>query len=364
MTSPEVCENIKRGIERANPDHTCVLYPMADGGEGTATVFGHVLGGKMVTMKSIDAYGKPITVEYARKGNTAIMDVATCIGLNMVPREKRNPMIANSCGVGRMMKHAIKHGCTRLIIGLGGSSTNDGGMGILQEFGARFYNAAHKRLEPSVYNLHRIAYIDKKHFVKPSIECIVACDVQNHLLGKEGATYIFGQQKGIFANQLEEVDGWMRKYRDKIRQVFHVDMDAYPGSGAAGGIGGVLLGVFHAQAREGIKLLVEQSQLRKDLEDADLVITGEGQSDAQTMYGKVPYGISVLAQEYDLPVICLSGALGRGYEELYQTGMIGIFSSADRAMTFAQALEQGPQKLEALAFNVTKLIDGLNRRKT
>lgn len=151
----------------------------------------------------------------------------------------------------------------------------------------------------------------------------------------------------------------MSKYQNKIKQTFHVDMNAYAGSGAAGGIGGVLLGVFKAQMEPGIDLLIKQSQMEKDLENCDLVITGEGQTDAQTMYGKVPYGISQLANRYHKPVICLSGALGRGYEKLYETGVIGIFSTADRAMSFQQALHLGPEKLEALAYNVIRLIDGI-----
>ncbi len=359
MNSQEVCEQIEKGILRANDQHRCVLYPMADGGEGTADVFAQVLGGTMVSMESVDAYGKKIEVSYARKGNLAIMDVATCIGLNMYPREQRNPMVANSCGVGKMMRHAIDHGCKKIVIGLGGSCTNDGGMGILSEFGVEFYDHKRKKLEPGIYALKRLAFIDKSHFIQPDVECIVACDVQNHLLGKEGATYIFGKQKGLFSNQLKEIDTWMNKYQNKIKQTFHVDMNAYAGSGAAGGIGGVLLGVFKAQMEPGIELLIKQSQMEKDLENCDLVITGEGQTDAQTMYGKVPYGITHLANRYHKPVICLSGALGRGYEKLYETGVIGIFSTADRAMSFQQALHLGPEKLEALAYNVIRLIDGI-----
>ena len=359
MTSQEVCRNIEKGIHRANPKHHCVLYPMADGGEGTAECFAQVMQGDMITMESLDAYGKKITVQYARKEKLAVMDVATCIGLNMYPREARNPMIAHSRGVGKMMKHAIAHGCTKLVIGLGGSCTNDGGMGILYEFGARFYDSHHKLLEPSVYALSRIAYIDKRHFHLPHVECVAACDVENHLLGKSGATFIFGKQKGLFVNQFKEIDQWMTQYRDKVQQTFHVDMNEMPGGGAAGGIGGVLMGVFHAKMQPGIQWMIEESKMKEAVKNCDLVITGEGQTDAQTMFGKVPFGISQLAQSYSKPTICLSGALGNGYEALYQAGVIGIFSSADRAMTFQQALHRGPEKIEALAFNVTKCIDGL-----
>lgn len=361
MTSSQACDRIEAGILHANPAHTCVKYPMADGGEGTATVFCDVIHGKMVTCQTVDAYGKSIHAHYAYNGSIAVMDVASCIGLNMTPKEKRNPMVASSYGVGLMIKDAIHRGAKKLVIGLGGSGTNDGGMGILRAFGVKFYDKKRKELEPGIYSLKKIAFMDKRQFKKPSIEIIVACDVKNHLLGPEGATYIFGAQKGIFTNQMKDIDHWMALYRDKVQQTFHVDMDVYEGSGAAGGIGGVLLGVFHARQQAGISLLMETNHMAKDIQDCDLVITGEGQTDAQTMYGKVPYGVCELANQYGKPVICLSGALGKGYQDVYQTGMIGIFSTADRAMSFHQALAQGPEKLEALAYSITKLVDGLRK---
>ena len=288
------------------------------------------------------------------------MDVASCIGLNMTPREKRNPMVATSRGVGILMKDAIGKGCKKLIIGLGGSATNDGGIGILSEFGVRFYDAKRELLNPNVYSLNKIAFIDKRNANIPkNVEIIVACDVKNHLLGKQGATYIFGKQKGIYLNQMEEIEQSMKHYRDKLIQTFHVDVDAFDGSGAAGGIGSVLLGIFHAEMKSGIDLVLEYSDLKNHLQDADLMITGEGQTDAQTIFGKLPMGISRLAKEHGIPCVCLSGALGVGYEELYNEGMIGIFSSADRAMTFQTALQTGNVKLEALAFNLTKFMDGI-----
>ncbi len=359
MTPQEVCEQVKKGILRANPSHEVRLVPMADGGESTAQVFGSVLGMKMETVTTKDAYGKKIEVAYAWDGSTAVIDVASCIGLNMVPKPERNPMIANSRGVAIMMKDAIQKGCERLIIGLGGSSTNDGGMGILEEFGVEFYDQKRHRLEPSMYALSRIAYVNKRKFQAPKgIEIIAACDVQNHLLGKEGATFIFGGQKGIFYNQMEEIDGWMERYRDKLKQTFHTDIDKNPGSGAAGGIGGLLMGVFHAHMVPGIELLMDYANMDAIVEECDLVITGEGQTDAQTMFGKVPYGVLQVANRHHKPTICLSGALQKGYENLYEEGMLGIFSTADRAMSFPQALKLGPEKLEALAFSVTKLLDG------
>ena len=167
MTSSQACDRIEAGILHANPAHTCVKYPMADGGEGTAAVFCDVIHGKMVTCQTVDAYGKSIHAHYAYNGSIAVMDVASCIGLNMTPKEKRNPMVASSYGVGLMIKDAIHRGAKKLVIGLGGSGTNDGGMGILRAFGVKFYDKKRKELEPGIYSLKKIAFMDKRQFKKP-----------------------------------------------------------------------------------------------------------------------------------------------------------------------------------------------------
>lgn len=364
MSSKEVEQSIKRGILKANDHHDVTCFPMADGGEGTADVFCDLIRGEKIEVLTVDAYGKNVFATYglSMEAGTAVMDVASCIGLNMTAKEKRNPMIASSRGVGIMMKDAISRGCKKLIIGLGGSATNDGGMGILSEFGVRFYNSKRELLNPNVYALGQIAFVDKRYAKLPrDVEIICACDVKNHLLGKNGATYIFGKQKGIYPNQMPDIEKSMTHYAHKLKQTFHVDVDAFEGSGAAGGIGSVLLGVMHAKMISGIDLAVEYSGLKQEISNADLVITGEGQTDAQTLYGKLPYGIAHLAKSYKVPCVCLSGALGLGYEAMYEEGMIGIFSSADRAMTFQTALQTGSQKLEALAFSLTKFMDGIGK---
>lgn len=366
LTSYEVEEQIQKGILRANPHHEVQCFPMADGGEGTAEVLCQIYKGTMTYVLTKDAYGRDIlaSMVYCIPQKNACLDVASCIGLNMVEKEYRNPMIASSKGVGLMMQDAIQRGYKKIIIGLGGSSTNDGGMGILSAFGVRFFDSHRKELKPSLYALNKISFIDKRHFSFPKdVEIILACDVNNRLLGKEGCTYVFGRQKGIFPNQMEEIDTWMTHYRDKILQTFHVDIDTFAGGGAAGGIGSILLGIFHAKQVSGIELIMESSGFEKALVDADLVITGEGQTDAQTILGKVPFGIATKAKEYDVPVICLSGALGKGYEALYDYGVVSILSTADRAMSFQTALKTSSVKLEALAYSVTRLIDRTSQMK-
>lgn len=360
MSAKEVAQAIQNGIKKADPAHEVITVPMADGGEGTAEIFKDVIRGKWIPITCKDAYGQPVHTGYAFDGKTAVMDVASCIGLNMVERSRRNPMITNSYGVGEMMKDAIEQGCQTLVVGLGGSSTNDGGMGLLQAFGVRFLDGRQRELQAGIYALKRVRSIDASAFHIPEGLSIVAmCDVQNRLLGEEGATFTFGKQKGIFLNQMKEIDSWMKNYAQKIQEAFGVDITQAPGSGAAGGIGAVLLGLFGAKMESGIDYMIRQTGLEQLIQDSDLVITGEGQSDAQTLYGKVPYGILQVANRHSKPTVCLSGALSTGYEKLYDAGMIGVFSSADRAMTFQQALASGPQKLEALAYSLMKYTKGI-----
>lgn len=366
MSSVQVVQCIESGILKANPKHVVHGFPMCDGGEGTTEIFRRIYQGQKETAHVIDAYGNPIDVTYAivPSQNLAIMEVASCIGLNMVDRNKRNPMIANSRGVGQLLKDAVSKGYRNILLGLGGTGTNDGGMGMLQELGLRFFDASHKRLRPGIYALSQVDFIDRRNLVDwKEVKIKMAVDVKNHLLGKQGAVYTFGKQKGLYPAQLETVDRAMRHYRDKIQEFFHVDINQYEGSGSSGGIGAVLAGILKAEMVPGIQLCMQESHMEEVIAQCDVVITGEGQSDHQTLYGKVPYGIAQLAKKYDKPVFCLSGALGIGYMDLYDHGFDGVFSSADRAMDFMTALKTGPEKLENLAYSMTKTIDAMCRSR-
>lgn len=359
MTSKEVAKYIESGIHRLDANIETISYVIGDGGEGSVEAFEETCQGVRQYVKATDAYGKPIQTYYTciQDGKTAVIEVANIIGLNMHEKERRAPLYGSSFGVGTVMLDAIEKGCTRLIIGLGGSATNDGGMGLLQSLGVRFYDAAHQYLSPQAMNLEKIRYIDFNRLHKfDGIELIAACDVKNYLLGEQGATYVFGKQKGLYPNQMKKLDQGMENYRNQIQRYTKVDMNTFVGGGAAGGIGAVLIGVLQAKMIPGIDLLISYSDIEKQIQTCDLVITGEGQSDKQTMYGKVPAGIVKLANKYGKPAICLSGALGIGYTDLYDLGFIGIFSISDRAMTFQQALEHAPEKLEEAAYGIMKTI--------
>ena len=360
LSSEEAAAHIKAGILRENAQHEVSAFQIADGGEGTVEAFCAAGKGELITFETKDAYMKPRLCQYAliEDGKTAVMEVANIIGLSLYPRDRRSPMYATSYGVGLVLKHLIESGIKKIIIALGGSCTNDGGMGMLMALGARFYDSAHQRLLGQAQNLEKVRYLDLRRLPDmEGIELIAACDVKNYLLGEQGATYVFGKQKGLYPNQIPRIERGMVNYCYHIRRVTKINMNLYEGGGAAGGIGAVLQALLHAKMRPGIELLIEYSDLPKQVETCDLVITGEGQSDAQTKYGKVPVGILKVARQYEKPCIIISGALGLGYMELYELGFAGIFSIADRAMTFQQALEQANDKLEATAFSIMHLLE-------
>lgn len=359
MTSREVAQRMEEGIWQVDSNICTKSYIIADGGEGTVEAFHETCHGKKQIVQASDAYGKRIMTEYTiiDDGNTAVIEVANIIGLNMHEREKRAPFFGSSFGVGTVILHAVEIGCKKIIIGLGGSATNDGGMGLLQALGCRYYDSMHQYLSPQAMNLEKVRYIDFNRLNKlEGIELIAACDVKNHLLGENGATYVFGKQKGFYPNQIRKIETGMENFRNQIQRYTSIDINEFEGGGAAGGIGAVLIGLLGAKMIPGIDLLLSCSDIEEEIADCDLVITGEGQSDQQTMYGKVPVGILRLANRYQKPCICISGALGIGYQSLYDLGFIGIYSIADRAMSFQQALEQAPEKLTAATYGIMKTI--------
>ena len=365
LKSEEVAYHVEQGIHRFDDTIDVISYAIGDGGEGSAEAFAKSCQGIMVKTGATDAYGKKITTEYAliEDGKTAVIEVASIIGLSMTPKERRTPFFGSSFGVGTVMLDAVNRGCKKIILALGGSATNDGGMGLLQALGCRFYDSRHKYLSPQAVNLDKIKYIDFNRLNRlEGIEIIAACDVKNHLLGENGATYVFGKQKGFYPNQIKQVDEAMHNYRDQIQRYLDVDINAFEGGGAAGGIGSVVIGILHAKMIPGIQLLFQYCDIEQAIQECDLVITGEGQSDRQTMYGKVPVGVLEIANRYRKPTLCISGALGLGYQELYDLGFIGIFSIADRAMSFQQALDQAGEKMEAAVYTIMKTIVSIQGR--
>lgn len=359
MSSSEANERLKRGILRACPEAHTELFSISDGGEGMTQAFVQASHGQMRMLKAWDLYGRPFWSEYGvdENGTTACIEAAGTLGVTLYPHGRRRPMEASSYGFGMMVREVMKRDVRRIILGLGGTGTNDGGMGFLQAFGCVFYDQYRKPLACCAQNLSKIAFIDKRGFhFDGSIELIAACDVDNPLLGPKGATKVFGRQKGLRPAQMEAVEKGMVHFAAKIRQTFHVDMTSKPGSGAAGGLGGILQSVFGARFESGIQVLADIGNLEEKIAQADFVLTGEGQSDLQSSYGKAVSRLARMGKACGTPVVCVSGALGVGYEKLYEQGVCALFSTADRAMSFTQALHHGPAKLEQTAYNLARLI--------
>lgn len=364
MSSLQANTQIRKGIERADPDVRVETFEIADGGEGMAQAFAAATGGILKKARCADLYGRRMEAQYGYdpKTKTACIEAASCLGLTLYPRERRRPLDTSSYGLGVLMREVLKEDVRHLIIGLGGTGSNDGGMGMLEAFGAVFYNKSRRKIHASSGNLDRIAFIDKSHFHFPAdVSLVAACDVSNPYLGEEGATYVFGKQKGLSRADQIRTERGMAHAADKLEQTFHADIRNLPGAGAAGGLGGPLIGILKALMKPGLQILAEAGHLDDLLERADLVITGEGQTDAQTLFGKAVYSVAQMAAKKDVPVVVLSGALGLGYEALYEHGVSGIFSTADRAMSFPAAIAHGPEKLEQAAFGLMKFIESMSR---
>lgn len=362
LSSKDVNEKIKDGILKDNIKHEVLTYSIGDGGEGTVDAFYDTIGGERISIDTVDGYFQKVKAVYLLKDELAIMEVSSCLGLSMYPREKRFPMYASSYGVGILIKDAILRGCKKIIIGLGGSCTNDGGLGLLQALGVKFYDNESNLLNGKAISLEKVFTIDNSQIIDTSnIEITVACDVKNHLLGEHGATMVFGKQKGLFPNQMKRMEAAMQNYANRSYKCLKIDLNKYEGGGSAGGIGAALQGYLNATMRNGVDLLCSYSTLEEQIQTCDLVISGEGQSDRQTKYGKVPVAILNIANKYDKPTIIISGALGLDYSTLYELGFAGIYSISDRAMSFQQALDNASPKLEACAYAIIHTIERFNK---
>ena len=363
MTSKEANAHVKKGLKRASDDFQVQTFPVADGGEGLVEAFADLTHSQIITVDTVDLYFQPIQapIGYDPVSRTACIEAASVVGLPLYPKEKRKPLDTSSYGLGVLMKKAMELEIDRLIIGLGGTGTNDGGIGLLQAFGAVLYNRSRKPLEPVTRNLGKVAFIDKSRFsFNRRVQIEAACDVKNPLLGPNGATYIYGRQKGLSRTEQSWIEEGMRRFEAKVSQTFHAGMNKKEGAGAAGGLGGMLQAVFKASFVPGLEVLAALGNLDEKMEWADLVISGEGQTDAQTLNGKAVLGIAQKARNHNVPVVCLSGALGLGYEGLYDYGICSMLSTADRAMSFSTAIKEGPVKLEKAAENLGRMLEGLN----
>lgn len=361
MTAKEVCQAMENGIRKVLPDAKIISVPMADGGEGTMDSLIDATNGQKYAVKVTEPLGTPVTAHYGILGDqkTAIIEMAEASGLSYVPQDKRTPATikkTTTFGTGELINAALKHDVTRVIIGLGGSSTNDGGSGMAQAIGVKFFDHNDHEITQKLgggdlKQITRIDTIDINSKIKKT-KFLLASDVTNPLTGTNGASYVFGPQKGADQATAKELDENLSHYAKIIGQ----NIAQTPGSGAAGGLGAGLLAFTHAKIYPGVKLVANEVHLAEKIKEADYVFTGEGGTDFQTQFGKTPCGVAQIAKKYDVPVISLAGYIGKGIDHLYDKGFTAIFGILAKAENIDQALKDGPQNVERTTENVVRLI--------
>ena len=356
LSALEVAEAIERGFRQIFPQVHYVKLPMADGGEGTVDSMVAATGGEIVRVEVTGPLGQPVSAFYGLlgEGETAVIEMAAASGLHLAPKERRDPRITTSYGTGELILAALERGVKAIILGIGGSATNDGGAGMMQALGARLLDENRQALPPGGAALAQLAYIDLSG-VDPRLQQVsitAACDVDNPLCGANGASAVFGPQKGATPEMVTQLDVALRHYGTLLEQATGREVINAPGAGAAGGMGAALLGMLNARLRPGIEIVIETLQLEEALRDADLVITGEGRLDSQSIHGKTPIGVARVAKRFGLPVIGIAGSLSKDYQVVHQHGIDAAFSVLDRVVSLEEALAEAADNLEVTARNV------------
>ncbi|MBN2879514.1 MAG: glycerate kinase [Clostridia bacterium] len=359
LSSAEVIKIIGKEAKNAFDEAEIIGVPLADGGEGTVDAMLFDDAGVKKTCAVSGPLGKIVNAEYGMMDDTAIIEMASCSGLTLVPESLRNPMKTTSRGTGEMIKHVLDEGIRNIIIGIGGSATNDGGIGAMQALGAEFYDAENNLINTgNGEKLSEISRIELKNFDKRVRNCRikVMCDVTNPLTGERGATYTYSRQKGADEETLDLLEKGMRNYEDILNKCFGREISKISGAGAAGGMGAALLGFCGAELVSGIGLLLEIKKFSERIKGADLIITGEGRVDGQSAYGKAVQGIAGYADKANVPVIVIAGSVGEGYEKAYDFGVKAIFSIADRPMSLDECMNKSKSLLRSIAKNIFELI--------
>lgn len=342
LNSGQVANSVEKGIIKVFPHCEIHKVFIADGGEGTVNALVETLKGKLVTVKVNDPLMRPIDVFYGiiDNGKTAVIEMASASGLPLISPEERNPMKTTTFGTGELIKDALSRGCRRFLVGIGGSATNDAGVGMLQALGYRFFDVRGNELEKGGEILSQIEKIDDSFVVKDirNSEFIIACDVSNPFSGENGAAYIFSPQKGANPDMVKLLDEGLKHFADVIKKYNGVNINNLPGAGAAGGLGGGFKAFLNASLVSGIKMVLEAIGFEKLIKNADLIITGEGKLDVQTAMGKAPRGVLDIAEKYNIPVIAIGGAV-EAFGELNRQGFAAVFPILPAPSTLKRAME-------------------------
>ena len=358
LTAMEAARAMAQGIENADHDAEVRCLPMADGGEGTARALVDATGGSMRAVPVHDPLGRPVEGHFGllADGTTAVVETAEASGLALLEAKERNPLIASSYGTGELMLAAVRSGAKRIIVGLGGSATNDAGAGLLQALGVRLLDKNGNDLAHGGAALANLTTIDIST-MDPALKNVAitaACDVTNPLTGPTGASAVFGPQKGASKDDVATLDAALAHFAQVIDSQLGVAGNDVPGAGAAGGIGAALKGFLNAEFRPGIAIVIEQSGLDAAAQWADVVFTGEGSIDFQTKFGKTPAGVAETAKRHGKPVIAVAGHIGTGIDELHEVGIDAVFGIAPGAASLSELLADA-------AANVTRTTEQIVR---
>lgn len=342
LTSLEAGHGVETGFKRVDSAIEVNVRPLADGGEGTVDALTEGMHGDKVYVQVTGPLGDKVNCPYGiiAESQTAIIEMSGAAGITLIPRNQLDPMKATTYGVGEVIKDAINRGCRRFLIGIGGSATNDGGVGMLMALGYDFLDAQGQPIALGAQGLKDLEHIETSHVLPALQECSfkIACDVTNPLCGPQGASAIYGPQKGATSAQVLEMDGWLAHYA-KCAQALDDTIDAtYPGTGAAGGLGFAFKSFLQGELVSGISMVLEETKLEDAIKEADLVITGEGRLDGQTAMGKAPIGVAQLAKKHDKPVIAFAGCVTKDATLCNKHGIDAFFPIMRKATTLDEAM--------------------------
>ncbi len=344
LTSLEAGSAVKDAILDIDCDSSVVVLPLADGGEGTVDAMHKGLGGALVKTMVTGPLGEDVTAEYCilPDGKTAVIEMASAAGLTLVPENRRNPLKTTTYGVGEIIKDAIGRGCNRFIVGIGGSATNDGGVGMLSALGFEFTDADGNPIPYGARGLEFLKHISCVNVLPQLEKCtfLIACDVTNPLCGELGCSRVFAPQKGATDDDIVRMDGWLKDYADMTRALLPQSDQQYPGTGAAGGLGFAFMAYLGGELRSGIKIILDEIGFEKHLQNADVVITGEGRLDLQSAMGKAPVGVAQLAKKYGKKVVAFAGSVSEDAGELKKLGIDELYPITPEDMPLSEAMKK------------------------
>ena len=360
LSALEVAKAMERGVLSVFPSAEVRKIPIADGGEGTVAALVTATNGQLRQAEVTDPLGNKISAHWGvlGDGRTAVIEMAAASGLPLVPKEKRDPRVTTTYGTGELIKAALAEGLAKIIIGIGGSATNDGGTGMARALGVRFLDAAGQEVAAGGGSLAEICQIDTTG-LDPRLkntEIVVACDVDNPLCGTRGASAVFGPQKGATPEMVQQLDAGLAKYASCARQATGRDVAEKAGAGAAGGLGAGLMFFTPAQLKPGVEIVLDAVGFSDIVRDADFVITGEGRTDFQTAFGKAPVGVAKVAKTHGVPVFCISGGLGEGADDVLAQGIDAVMSICDRPLSLEECMAAGAQLIEPAAARLSRIV--------